>query len=49
MAMESQLNSVVDRSETCDQFDVELQMLNKTMQQEVVKLIKPFVTIFYGI
>ncbi len=49
MAMEFQLNSVVDRSETCDQFDVELQMLNKNLRQEVVKLIKPFVTIFYGI
>ncbi len=49
MAMEFQLNFIVDRRETCDQFDVEFQMLNKNLRQEVVKLIKPFVTIFDGI
>ncbi len=49
MAMEFQLNFIVDQRETCDQFDVEFQMLNKNLRQEVVKLIKPFVTIFDGI
>lgn len=42
MAMESQLDPLVDGSETCDQFDVELQMLSKNMRQEVVKVMKPF-------
>jgi hypothetical protein len=42
MAMEFQLDPFIDGSETCDQFDVELQMLNKNMHQEVVKVIKPF-------
>lgn len=36
VAMESQPNSFVDGSETCDEFDDELQMLYKNMQQEVV-------------
>jgi hypothetical protein len=40
VAMEFQPNSLIDGSETCDQFDVELQMLNKNMQQEVVKVIR---------
>jgi len=40
VAMEFQPNSFIDGSETCDQFDVELQMLNKNMQQEVVKVIR---------
>jgi hypothetical protein len=31
MTMESQLDSLVDGNETCDQFDVEFQMLNKNM------------------
>jgi hypothetical protein len=39
--MESQLDPL--GSETCDQFDVELQMLSKNMRQQVVKVIKPFV------
>jgi hypothetical protein len=42
MAMEFQQYPFIDGSETCDQLDVELQMLNKNMRQEVVKVIKPF-------
>jgi hypothetical protein len=30
--MEFQSYPLVDKSETCDQFDVKLQMLNKNMQ-----------------
>jgi hypothetical protein len=29
MAMEFQLDTFINESETCDQFDVELEMLNK--------------------
>jgi hypothetical protein len=42
VAMESQPDSFVDGSETCDQFYVEFQMLNKNMWQKVVKVIRPF-------
>ncbi len=31
LAMEFQLDPFVDGNETCDQFDVELQILSKTM------------------
>jgi len=40
VAIEFQPNSFVDGNETCDQFDVEFQMLNKNMWQEVVKFIR---------
>jgi len=40
--IESQPYSLIDGNETCDQFDVELQMLSKNMRQKMVKVIKPF-------
>jgi hypothetical protein len=42
VAIEFQPDSLVDGNETCDQFDVEFQMLNKNMRQEVVKVIRHF-------
>ncbi len=39
--MEFQLDPFADGNETCDQFDVELQILSKTMWQEVMKVIRP--------
>jgi len=38
--MEFQLDPFVDGNETCDQFNVEFEILNKTMWQEVMKVIK---------
>jgi hypothetical protein len=46
VAIESQPDSFDDGSETCDEFDDELQMLYKNMQQEVVKVIRPFLQFF---
>jgi hypothetical protein len=40
LAMEFQLDPFVDGNETCDQFNVEFEILNKTMWQEVMKVIK---------
>jgi hypothetical protein len=44
--MEVETNPIVDGSETFDQFDVELHLLNINMWQEVVKVIKYFLNFF---
>jgi hypothetical protein len=45
MVMEVETNPPINGSETFDQFDVELHLLNINMQKEVVKMIKPFLNI----
>ncbi len=42
VASKSKLNPLVNGGEAFDQFDVEFHLLRKNMQQEVVKVIKPF-------
>ncbi len=44
--MEVETNPLANGSETFDQFDVELHLLNINMQEEVVKMIKPFLNFF---
>jgi hypothetical protein len=46
MTMKVETNPIVDGSETFDQFDVELHLLNINMWQEVVKVIKYFLEFF---
>jgi hypothetical protein len=47
--MEFQPDPFVNGREKCDQFDVELQMLNKNMWKEVVKVIKCFFIVLESI
>jgi len=40
MPMEAKTNPLVNGNKTLDKFDVEFHLLNRNIQQEVVKLIK---------
>jgi hypothetical protein len=43
IVVEVETNPLANGNEIFDWFDVEFHILNKTMRQEVVKVIKPFV------
>ncbi len=45
MVTEGETNPLANGRETFDQFDVELHLLNIDVQEEVVKMIKPFLKI----